>query len=142
MRASGFVLLTVLLWGIAPVFDKLGVAKVRPEVATAIRSFTVLVCIAGYLVVSGLARQVISVDLRSVALIAAGGIVAGLLAQVTYFYAMKAEQASWVVPMASSYPVVTLLVAVVLLGEKLNLAKAVGTLMVVAGLYIIQLGRR
>jgi transporter family protein len=142
VRASWFILLTVLLWGIAPVFDKLGVAKVRPEVATAIRSFTVLVCIAGYLAASGLARQVFSVDLRSAVMIAAGGIVAGLLAQVTYFYAMKAEQASWVVPMASSYPVVTLLVAVALLGERLSPAKVIGTLMVVAGLYIIQLGRR
>jgi drug/metabolite transporter (DMT)-like permease len=47
-----------------------------------------------------------------------------------------------VVPMASSYPMVTLLVAVALLGERLSPAKVIGTLMVVAGLYIIQLGRR
>lgn len=142
MRTTTFVLLTVLLWGIAPVFDKLGVARARPEVATGVRSLTVLVGISAYLFATGLFRQAANLDARSLICIAAGGVTAGLLAQVTYFYAMKAEEASWVVPMASSYPVVTLVMGILLLGERLNLAKVLGTLMVVVGLYVIQLGRR
>ncbi|MGQ9526037.1 MAG: EamA family transporter [Armatimonadota bacterium] len=142
MRATTFVFLTVVLWGIAPIFDKLGIARVRPEVATAIRSLTVFVGISCYLLAGGLFRQIASLDLSSLLCIAVGGVAAGLLAQVTYFYAMKAAEASRVVPMASSYPVVTLVLGILLLGEKLNVPKVLGTLMVVGGLYVIQLGRR
>lgn len=141
MRSIVLVLVTMLLWGVAPVFDKLGVVRVRPEVATFLRSLTVLACVSAYLLASGGYHQLKFVDLRSVGLIAAGGITAGLLAQVAYFHAIRISEASWVVPMAASYPLVTLVLGVVALGEGLNARKCVGALMIVAGLLVMQLGK-
>lgn len=132
-------LVTALLWGTAPLIEKLGLSRVEPAVAMSVRSFTVSLLMLGFLGVSGQLGRLGQVDQRSLFFLALGGIVAGLLGQLTYFLALKRGFASAVVPVVGAYPLVTLLLAALLAGERVTLAKAAGALLIVTGVVLIKL---
>jgi bacterial/archaeal transporter family protein len=67
-------------------------------------------------------------------------IVSGMLPAiglVMFFVAVEAADASRVVPVTSVYPVVTVLLAWLLLGETITTGQAVGLLLVISGLAIL-----
>ena len=132
--------LTVLFWGIAPIFDKLGVARTDPLLAVGTRSFTVSLAILGTLALSGRLPRLATVDGRSVLLLAAGGLSASFLAHFTFLNALKLGEASRLVPVTSAFPAITVILAALLLGEKLTWAKGGGVILVVLGILLIRRG--
>lgn len=54
------------------------------------------------------------------------GILASLLGQLVYYYALKEGAASRMVPVASAFPIVTFVGAIFLFGEKLTWQKSLG----------------
>ncbi|MDI6870901.1 MAG: EamA family transporter [Bacillota bacterium] len=132
-------IVTAVLWGLAPIVEKLGLAKVEPVTAMSLRSFTISLILLAFLGFSGQLPRLAQADTRSLLFIMAGGVIAGLLAQWTYFLALKQGLASAVVPVIGAYPLVTMLLAALLLGEPVTLLKAAGALLVVAGVVLIKL---
>lgn len=130
---------TALLWGLAPFVEKLGLAKVEPVTAVALRSFTVSLALLAFLGFSGRLAGLTQVDPRSFLFLAAGGVLAGLLGQATYFQALKQGEPSAVVPVAGAYPLVTVVLAVLFLGERVTLLKVLGAALVVGGVVLIKL---
>ena len=67
----------------------------------------------------------------------AGGICAALLGHLAYYYALKLGDVSLVSPVIAAFPVVTVLLAFLLLGEKYTPGKLMGTLLIVLGVFVI-----
>jgi transporter family protein len=70
------------------------------------------------------------------------GVASGALAAtalVMLFLAIGAGEVSQVVPITSSYPVITLLLAVAALGERVTATRAGATLLVVSGVVLLSL---
>jgi bacterial/archaeal transporter family protein len=70
------------------------------------------------------------------------GVASGALAAtalVMLFLAIGAGEVSQVVPITSSYPVITLLLAVAALGETVTAARAGATLLIVSGVVLLSL---
>lgn len=130
---------TALFWGLAPVVEKLGLAKVAPTVAMSVRSFTVSLLMLAYLGASGQLGRLGQVDLRSLAFIALGAVLAGLLGQLTYFLALKQGLTSSVVPVVGAYPLVAALLGFLFLGERVTLLKAAGALLIAVGVALVRL---
>jgi bacterial/archaeal transporter family protein len=68
------------------------------------------------------------------------GVVAGSLAVgalATLYVALGEGEASTVIPVSAAFPIVTLLLAWALLGERLTLPRSMGTLVVIGGVVII-----
>lgn len=130
--------LAMICWGIAPVFSKLGLVKVDPFVALAVRSFSV----TAILFVSGLLMGKFSgldfSDRKSYLFIVMEGILAALLGQLAYYYAQKLGDISRVTPIVAAFPVITVILAIALLGEKFTWSKLVGTVLIVAGIIVIK----
>ncbi|MCL4424521.1 MAG: EamA family transporter [Firmicutes bacterium] len=57
---------------------------------------------------------------------------------LAYYYALKSGEASRVTPVTAAYPVVTVLLVCLLLGEKLTWSKVVGVLLIVAGVILLK----
>jgi len=134
-----YALAGAALWGAAPIFGKLGLIRLDPVVALSVRSLAVAAAITGWAAFSGRLSGPVSMDIRSVIFIGAEGLLASVLGHLAYFFALKHGEASRVAPVVAAYPVFTLGIAIMALGERLTAPKLVGTAMVLAG--VILLGR-
>ena len=63
---------------------------------------------------------------------------ASLLGQLAYYYALKNSEASKVVPVSSSFPLITLALAFLFLNESITLKKILGTMLVILGIILIR----
>jgi len=132
--------LAMLCWGAAPIFEKLGLVRIAPLPATALRSWMIGIILLVAVAAGGGWKEVSSVDPRSLGMLLAGGFLAGLLGQVLYFSALRGGQASRVVPFVAAYPLITVLLSLLFLREPLTPAKTAGAVLVIAGVLFLRLG--
>lgn len=138
MRWIWFAILTALCWGLAPIFEKVGIAKMSPLVAVTVRSVIISLILIVVVLFTGEASAILKIDSRSLVYIAIGGILAGLLGQGLYFYALKSGESSRVVPIAGTYPLVAAILGITLLGEALTLQKTIGVILIVGGILLVK----
>jgi len=139
MERSGlaYALLAAMLWGSAPVLEKLGLVKISPLAGLAIRTITITIILVAIALFTDMAKEIVRVDSRSLFFLVVSGIIAGLLGMLAYFKALKCWEASRVVPIVGAYPLFAFLFALLFLGEKLTLQKALGVLLVVGGVFLL-----
>lgn len=141
MHSSAFVfaILTALLWGVAPIFEKIGISGgIAPYLGVFIRSISVAFIGFAGLLLMGRTAELSSVDLRSAAFLVVGGLFAGFFGEYTYYSALKTGDASLVVPVAAAYPIITLIISVLFFHEAFTLTRAAGILMVVGGVVLLR----
>lgn len=134
-----FALLAALMFGLAPIFSKIGLEGVNPGIALTIRSSVITVVMLAWVMFSGGLDALSDVGPRGWFFLALDGISAALLGQLFYYYALKSGEASIVVPVVAAFPIFTLIVAAFLLGERVTAAKAIGLLMVVGGVVLVRM---
>jgi transporter family protein len=131
------MLATIVLWGVIPLIDKLAVGHtaVSPLVGIAIRAAAVAVLAVPLAFVAGDAGQGLrALPWRVIGLYAASGVVSLLLAQYTYYTLLKQADVARVFPLLfAAAPIVTVVLAILLLGESLTPRQALGTLLIVGG---------
>jgi bacterial/archaeal transporter family protein len=103
-----------------------------------IRTIPIAVLATLGLALMGRLDSITTVDLRSALFVAAGGIVAGLIGQLAFYAALKGGEASIVVPVAATYPLVALIVSVIFLGEAITVQKLAGIGLVVGGVALLR----
>jgi transporter family protein len=133
-----FLILTILFWGIAPVFDKAAVNTGDPLLGTVLRGITVGVLMLAALLASGRAKELLAMPGRTVLFFVISGIFAGALGAFTYFKALQLAPASKVVPLASTYPLVAAVLSVLLLGESITVPRLVGIILIIAGVLLVK----
>lgn len=138
MEATVAALAAMTLWGIAPVLGKLGLVGADPWLGLLVRNSAALLFLFLGLLTSGRLGGIGQLPPRGAALLVAEGVLASLLAQLAYYWALKQGEASRVVPVTAAYPLITLVLAVGLLGERLSWAKLGGAVLVVAGLLLLR----
>jgi transporter family protein len=138
-RSFLFAIAASLVWGLAPALEKMGLkGNIDPYAGVVIRTVAIaFLAIVGLLFMGRLASFK-GLDLKAVFFIAAGGIVAGFIGQLAFYSALKHGEASVVVPVAATYPLVALIVSIVFLGEAFTWQKAVGISLVVIGVALVR----
>ena len=66
------------------------------------------------------------------------GFMGSVLGQITYLNAIKIGEVSKVTPVAAAWPVITLFVALALLGEPISLKKALAVTLVICGVLLLK----
>jgi len=138
MSLRALLFLTVLFWGTTPVFEKLALRGGSPLVILFYRVIFIAVCVGGALVATGQGSHLVRLDGRTLLFTGLSALTGGVLGLTTYFHALQKGQASVVVPLISTYPVVTVLLSFVVLGEPITLTKAVGVGFIVAGVMLLR----
>jgi transporter family protein len=142
METMLYIIVAIMFWGIGGVFDKLSMNKGEPITGMAIRSFVVFVSLVAIIAFSGKTGLLISTvrnDAKTTLYFAISGICAGLIAMLAYFAALRLAPASQVIPVTSIYPLITVLLCVLFLKERLATIQSFGILLVIAGVYLVQL---
>jgi len=132
-------LLTALLWGIAPIFEKVGLrGNINPLVGVTLRSFVILIVAAISLYFFRHTIATSQITLKNVVFIIIGGLIAGFFAQWSFYASLKGGSASTVVPVVAIYPIVTFILSAFFLQESVTWQKIFGILMVVGGVILIK----
>lgn len=132
-----FVLITVLAWGLAPIFGKLGLSKVDPLLGLAIRTFTIGIILLVLCLAMGKIKEIWTTDHRTLFFVAMEGIAASLIGHFAYYYALKLGEVSRVYPVIASSSAVTVIASILILGEQFTWTKIAGFLLILGGVILI-----
>lgn len=133
-----FVILTIIFWGMAPIFGKIGLVKVEPIVGLAIRTFIISIILLAFCLFTGKFSSFNQLTFKDVIFIGAEGISASLLGHFAYYYALKLGDVSKVFPLLATYPAVTVFAAILFLGEKFTWNKFVGLITIIIGVILVK----
>jgi bacterial/archaeal transporter family protein len=139
MKPFYFAILAAIVWGIAPIMEKTGLANVAPLSGVAIRSLGVLIGTSVlFMFNTGLLKSVLKADPKALIFLVAGGVLASILGQIFFYNALKQGEVSKMVPIAATYPLVSFLLGLLFFGESFTIAKGLGIGFVILGVFLLR----
>jgi len=133
-----FLILTVILWGTTPILEKTGLKGTDPFSALFIRSAAVFFILTLVFFATGRINSLYKIPPKALVLFSLSGILAGLLGMWTYFKVLQINPSSKIVPLAATYPLVTAILAVLILKEGFSWQKLLGTVLIVSGILLVK----
>lgn len=129
--------LSALFAGLTSIFAKCGIKKTDSDVATALRTTVVLLFSWIIVFVVGSQNQISSISARSFLFLILSGAATGA-SWLCYFKALSCGDVNKVVPIDKSSTVISVLLAIFLLGETDNLAvKLIATAFISVGIFLM-----
>ena len=129
--------LSAFFAGVTAILAKCGIRKTDSDVATAIRTVVVLIFSWIMVAVVGSFGSITSIAPRSFVFLILSGAATGA-SWICYFKALSLGDVNKVVPVDKSSVILTVLFAVIVLGETNNLAaKLIGTVLIAAGTFLM-----
>lgn len=127
-----YAFLSALFAGVTSILAKIGIRDMDSNLATALR--TVVVAAFAWLMVplTGSSQAVAGIDSRSLLFLVLSGLATGA-SWLCYFRALQTGDVNKVVPIDKSSTVITMLLAIVLLGEPFTALGAVSMVLILAG---------
>lgn len=139
MSWLSWAIVAAVFWGVGPVFAKLGLQKPDALTALLIRSMAVVaVLIVWSFSKGGLRSSLAGLDGRTWLLLLLEGASASVLAHFAYFKALQMGSVAAVVPITAAYPLLSVIISVVLLGDRVTVGKGIGAVITVLGIYLLQ----
>ena len=133
-----FAVLSAVFAAATAILAKVGIDGVNSNLATAIRTVVVLLMAWGVVFLTKGAGGISSITPRSWLFLILSGLATGA-SWLCYFYAIKVGDVSKVVPIDKCSLVLTIIFAVIFLGEALTWKTVVGTLLLLAGTMVMVL---
>ncbi|MFP1814490.1 EamA family transporter [Lonsdalea quercina] len=136
-----YALLSALCAALVAIFGKVGLQQLDANTATAVRAVIMALFLVGVVVAQGKLGLVGSIltQHKAMLFIVLSG-VAGAMSWLFYFMALKNGSVAQVAPIDKLSVVFAVILAVILLGEKVSLLAGVGVALISAGALLIALG--
>ena len=131
-----FSLLSALFAGMTAILAKIGIVNTDSTVATAIRTIIVLIFSWLMVFVTGSQNTIFDIETKTIIFLILSGIATGA-SWLCYFKALQLGDVNKVTPIDKSSTVLTMILAVIILGEKLTIAKLIGIIAIGTGTYMM-----
>ena len=131
-----YAMLSAVFAALTSILAKLGISGIDSNLATAIRTVVVLIMAWGIVFMTGVHKQIPDIGGRSWLFLTLSGLATGL-SWLFYYRALQMGDASRVVPIDKSSVVISLILAFVILKEKLTWQSIVGGLLISAGTFVL-----
>ncbi|MER3447271.1 MAG: hypothetical protein C4291_10690 [Candidatus Dadabacteria bacterium] len=141
MKVAALSLLVALIWGLNPIFEKLSLVKASPFTVVTLRFTFMASCLLMVSFVTGKYRDFMSVDGKTLLWIFLAGFLGGVVGLSLYFFVLKQNLTSQVVPIIATYPLFTALYAFIFLNESLSALRIIGIFLIVIGLICVNWNR-
>ncbi|MFC1855422.1 EamA family transporter [Thermodesulfobacteriota bacterium] len=138
-KTSILLLVTLLCWGITPIIEKIGLKSASPLAGATVRSIAITTGLLLITFFTNRTKELFSLGARDVITFSLSGLLAGLVAMLAYFHLLQQNETSRIVPVTASYPLVTALLSYLVLSESITPQKAIGTVLIVSGIYLVKL---
>lgn len=122
--------------GVTSILVKCGIRKTDSTVATAVRTIVILVFSWIMVFVAGSQDQISEISGRTLLFLILSGAATGA-SWLCYFKALQIGDINKVVPIDKSSTVLTILLALIFLGEGVSLPKAVAVVVIAAGIFLM-----
>ncbi len=133
-----FAILSAVFAAATAILAKIGIDGVDSNLATAIRTIVVLMMAWAMVFLTNSAGGISSISSRSWIFLILSGLATGA-SWLCYFYAIKIGDVSKVVPIDKCSLVLTIIFAVIFLGEALTWKTVVGSILLLAGALVMVL---
>ncbi len=133
-----YALLSAITAALVAIFGKIGLEGVDSITASGVRAGIMFAAILVLMMLTGRTQQILALDRRSLAYIFLGGL-AGAASWIFYFLALQSGKASQVAPIDRLSVVFVIVLAALILGEKISLQVAAGTALITVGAVLIAL---
>ena len=127
---------SALFAGITSVIAKIGLKNTDSTVATAIRTFIILIFTWIIVFTTGIQSSLLSIKTYSLVFLILSGITTGA-SWLCYFKALQLGNVNKVTPIDKSSTILTMLLAILFLGESITLIKVAAILLIGAGTYLM-----
>ena len=131
-----YALLSAFTAGLVGIFGKIGLENVDSTLATTVRAFVMFLFLAVDSLSTKKFQLINRIDSRAFLFIILSGIM-GAVSWLAYFLALKAGSVSKVVPVDRLSIVFAVVLAVLFLGESVNLASVLGIIIMVIGAVLL-----
>ena len=133
-----YALLSAVFAALTSILAKIGITGVNSTLATAIHTAVVLIMAWGMVFLTGAQGGISSIDKKSWLFLILSGLATGA-SWLFYYRALQIGEASRVAPVDKLSVVITLVLAALLLHEKLTLKSAGGAILITAGTLLMLL---
>lgn len=127
-----FAALSAVFAALTSILAKIGIDGVNSNLATAIRTFVVLIMAWFMVFVTNSQSGIVSIGKRSWLFLILSGLATGA-SWLCYYKALQIGDASKVVPVDKMSVVITMIMAFVFLNEKLTIKSIIGVILITAG---------
>ncbi len=131
-----YAVLSAVFASLTAILSKIGMAGINSNLATAIRTVVVLIMAWGMVFITGQQHPIGGLTKQNWTFLILSGIATGL-SWLFYFQALQMGDASVVVPIDKFSVVLTMVLAFLLLGEKLDAQKLIGGGLITAGTLVL-----
>ena len=133
-----FALLSAVFAALTSILAKVGINGVNSNLASALRTFVVLVMAWGMVFVTNAQGGITDISRKSWVFLILSGLATGA-SWLCYYYALQIGEASRVVPVDKLSVVITLVLAFVFLHEKFTVHSLIGCILIGAGTLLMVL---
>jgi len=131
-----YALLSALFAALTAIFGKLGVANVNSNLATGIRTVVILIMIWSIVMARGEAKGISTLSKQNITFLIISGIATGL-SWLFYFKALQLGKVSQVAAVDKLSVALTIIIAVLFLGEQLTLKTFAGASLIIIGTVLL-----
>ena len=131
-----YALLSALFASLTAIFAKIGVTHVNSNLATAIRTVIILLVAWGIVFFRGEHKGLHTLSKHNLFFLVISGLATGL-SWIFYFKALQVGKVSQVAPVDKLSVALTILLAVVFLGEAISWKSAIGALLIIGGTIVL-----
>lgn len=131
-----YAILSALFASLTAIFAKLGVANINSNLATGIRTVVILVMLWCIILARGEAKGISSLSKQNIAFLVISGIATGL-SWLFYFKALQLGNVSQVATIDKLSVALTIILAIIFLGETLTLKTAIGAGLIITGALVM-----
>ncbi|MDY3905467.1 MAG: EamA family transporter [Lawsonibacter sp.] len=131
-----FALLSAVFAALTGILAKLGMEGINSNLGTAIRTVVVLVMAWAIVFATGKHTGISDITTRGWVFLVLSGLATGL-SWICYFHALQIGEASKVVPIDKFSVVISMVLAFLVLGEKVTVTKVIGGVLIAAGTFVL-----
>lgn len=131
-----WALLSAMFAALTAIFAKIGVQNINPDFATFIRTIVIFFALLAILCATGQFQKLDSISTKSYVFLILSGLATGA-SWICYFRALKIGKASLVAPIDKLSVVLVAILALIFLGEKLELRNWIGIAMIAIGAILV-----
>ena len=134
-----YALLSAFFAALTAILAKIGVKDVNSNLATAVRTVVILIFAWGIVFFQGTFKQIPSISQFSLLFLVLSAITTGL-SWLFYFRALQLGNASQVAPIDKLSLIITVVLAIFILKEKVSASVVIGALLMTIGAILIGVG--
>lgn len=129
-------LLSAVFAALTGILAKLGMEGINSNLGTAIRTVVVLIMAWGIVFATGKHTGIGDITTRGWVFLVLSGLATGL-SWICYFHALQIGEASKVIPIDKFSVVISIILAFLILGEKVTVTKIIGGALITIGTFVL-----